>query len=66
MFSTVAFVGIVPLSALATMIGVQWLAKTAYEALATPITYLVVGFLKRVEDVDAYDVDTNFNPLAIE
>ncbi|MER3487556.1 MAG: transporter, partial [Chloroflexota bacterium] len=39
---------------------------TAYEALATPITYVVVGFLKRVEGVDAYDIDTNFSPFAIE
>ncbi|MER3403184.1 MAG: transporter [Armatimonadota bacterium] len=65
-FSTIAFAGLMPTSALATMIIVEWLFKTAYEALATPITYVVVGFLKRVEGVDAYDIDTNFSPFAIE
>ena len=43
----------------------QWLVKSAYEAVATPITYLVVGFLKRVEGVDTYDRDTRFNPLLV-
>ena len=61
-FSTIAFAGLMQTSALATMIIVEWL----YEALATPITYVVVGFLKRVEGVDAYDIDTNFSPFAIE
>lgn len=35
-----------------------------YEALATPLTYLVVNKLKRAEGVDVYDRDTNFNPFA--
>lgn len=65
-FSTIAFMGVVPTSALVAMILTEWLFKTVYEALATPITYAVVGFLKHVEGVDAYDIDTNFNPLAIE
>ena len=42
----------------------QWFFKTAYEALATPLTYLVVNRLKRVEGVDAYDIDINLNPFA--
>lgn len=65
-FSTIAFMGVMPTSALVAMILTEWLFKTVYEALATPITYAVVGFLKHVEGVDAYDIDTNFNPLAIE
>jgi 2-hydroxychromene-2-carboxylate isomerase len=43
----------------------QVLLKSAYEALATPLTYLIVNRLKRTEGVDAYDRDTNFNPLLI-
>jgi hypothetical protein len=43
----------------------QWLAKSAYEALATPFTYMVVNRLKREEGVDVYDHDTRFNPLLI-
>jgi uncharacterized integral membrane protein (TIGR00697 family) len=43
----------------------QWLIKVAYEILATPLTYLVVGYLKRKEGLDVYDRRTNFNPLAV-
>jgi hypothetical protein len=41
------------------------LLKTAYEVLATPLTYLVVGKLKRVEGVDAFDLDTDFRPIPV-
>ena len=64
-FMTVAFAGIIPGEALVTAIVTQWLAKSAYEAAATPLTYGVVGFLKRRDGVDTYDTDTRFNPLAI-
>ncbi|MBM2827384.1 MAG: rane protein [Dehalococcoidia bacterium] len=50
---------------LATMILTQWLVKTAYEALATPLTYLAVSFLKRREGVDYYDRETDFNPALL-
>ncbi|KRA84185.1 queuosine precursor transporter [Altererythrobacter sp. Root672] len=42
----------------------QWLIKTAWEALLTPFTYVVVGFLKRREGVDVFDTDTDFSPFA--
>ncbi len=42
----------------------QWLIKTAWEALLTPVTYLVVGFLKRREGVEVFDSDTDFSPFA--
>jgi hypothetical protein len=42
----------------------QWLIKTAWEALLTPVTYAVVGFLKRREGVDVFDADTDFSPFA--
>ncbi|MBA2743078.1 MAG: queuosine precursor transporter [Chthoniobacterales bacterium] len=41
-----------------------YIGKVLYETLATPLTYLVVGKLKRAEGVDVYDRDTNFNPFA--
>jgi hypothetical protein len=44
----------------------QWLFKSAYEALATPLTYAVVNTLKRVEGVDAYDRETNLSPFAFD
>ncbi|KPK15078.1 MAG: transporter [Nitrospira bacterium SG8_3] len=65
LFMTLAFVGTIPLNALMTAIGVQWLAKSVYEAAVTPLTYVVVGFLKRKEGLDVYDRDTKFNPLLI-
>jgi hypothetical protein len=36
------------------------------EALMTPVTYAVVGALKRSEHEDVYDRDTNFNPFVVE
>jgi queuosine precursor transporter len=41
----------------------QWLLKCLYEAAATPVTYAIVGRLKRAEGLDVYDRDTNFNPF---
>jgi uncharacterized integral membrane protein (TIGR00697 family) len=62
---TVAFTGVLPFSVLGTMILGHWLLKTAYEALATPFTYIVVGYLKRKEGMDVYDYGTDFNPLRV-
>jgi len=64
-FIALAFAGTIPVHALTLAIVTQWLAKSAYEAVATPFTYLVVNFLKRKEGMDTYDHDTRFNPLLI-
>ncbi len=64
-FITLAFAGVIPLGALVAAIVTQWLVKSAYEAAATPLTYVVVGYLKRSEGLDAYDRDTRFSPLAL-
>jgi hypothetical protein len=65
LFIAIAFAGVVPATALGRLIITQWLFKCAYEAAATPLTYMVVGALKRWENEDHYDRDTDFNPLAI-
>jgi queuosine precursor transporter len=63
-FSLIAFAGTgVPL---ANQIITIWVIKVAWEVAATPLTYVVVNFLKRRERLDVYDVDTNFNPLVFE
>jgi len=62
---TIGFIGVLPLPALITMIGGHWLFKTAYEALVTPLTYALVGYLKKQEHCDVYDYNTDFNPLRI-
>lgn len=64
-FIILAFAGTIPTRALVLAIITQWLVKSAYEAAATPVTYKVVGFLKRHERLDVYDYDTHFNPLLI-
>lgn len=42
----------------------QWAIKTAWEALLTPFTYLVIGWLKRREGIEIYDTETDFSPFA--
>ena len=64
-FMTIAFVGEIPTTQLASAIVTQWLAKSAYEACVTPLTYAAVNFLKRREGLDVYDYDTRFNPLLL-
>lgn len=64
-FVLLAFAGLIPAGALAGVVLAQWLVKVAYEAAATPLTYAVVGWLKRCEGLDVYDRDTDFNPLRL-
>jgi hypothetical protein len=64
-FISITFGGSVPTDVLLGMIVTQWLAKSAYEAIATPLTYLVVGYLKGKEGIDVFDRDTNLNPLRV-
>ena len=60
-FIVIAFAGT---PAFATvMILHHWLAKIAIEAAATPLTYGIVGYLKKKEGVDTYDDATDFNPF---
>ena len=43
----------------------QWIAKILYESAATPLTYLVVGYMKRKEEMDVTDAPRSLNPLGI-
>ncbi len=65
-FYPLAFYGLAgwPVEQLWQVVLSQWLIKTAWEALLTPVTYLVVGFLKRREGVEVFDTDTDFSPFA--
>jgi uncharacterized integral membrane protein (TIGR00697 family) len=62
-FMTLAFLGTIPAGTLMSTIVVQWLSKSAYEAIVTPLTYRVVNFLKKKERLEIFDYDTRFNPL---
>ncbi|HEX6546994.1 MAG TPA: queuosine precursor transporter [Bryobacteraceae bacterium] len=59
----VGFYGVVPVSTIIRLIISGYLAKVIYEAVMTPLTYLVVDFLKRKEKVDYFDYKTDFNPF---
>lgn len=65
LFASIAFAGVIPGSLLVTAILSGWLFKVVYEALATPLTYLVVGKLKRAEGVDHFDRTENYNPFRL-
>jgi uncharacterized integral membrane protein (TIGR00697 family) len=67
-FYPLAFWGLAgwPVELLWQVVLSQWLIKTVWEALLTPVTYAVVGSLKRREGIDIYDTGTDFSPFASE
>ncbi|OQA24739.1 MAG: hypothetical protein BWY59_02060 [Verrucomicrobia bacterium ADurb.Bin345] len=65
LFQLIAFAGVWPAALLIRVILWNFALKVLYEALATPATYAIVGFLKRAEDEDVYDLRTDFNPFRI-
>ena len=62
-FYPVAFLGVLDGATLMKVLLTQWALKVAWEALLTPVTYAAVGFLKRREGVDVFDVGTQFTPF---
>jgi len=64
-FYPIAFLGVWETSTLARVVAVNWLIKVGVEAVATPITYKIVGFLKKAENEDFYDRGTNFTPFSL-
>jgi uncharacterized integral membrane protein (TIGR00697 family) len=64
-FIIIAFAGTLPSSELLSLILIQWIFKSVYEALATPLTYVVINFIKRKEGIDTYDANISFNPLSL-
>jgi uncharacterized integral membrane protein (TIGR00697 family) len=44
----------------------NYVIKVGWEAVLTPVTYQIVGFLKRAEKEDYFDRDTNFTPFSLE
>ena len=63
LFVLIAFWGIVSSEILVLAIISGYAFKVVYEIIATPITYKIVGFLKKAEGIDAYDIDTKFSPF---
>ncbi len=58
--------GIIPDDKLPLVMAAQFVAKVGVEVVLTPLTYKIVNFLKRAEQVDHYDRDTDFNPFALK
>jgi hypothetical protein len=58
--------GIIPNDKLPAVMLAQFVGKVAVEVIFTPITYKIVGFLKRAENEDYYDRGTNFNPFVLK
>ena len=66
LFYPIAFLGAVGWTndLIVQVIFTQWAIKVVWEAALTPVTYGVVGWLKKREGVEIFDTDTNFSPFA--
>ncbi len=65
LFYSIALSGVLPASELLRGVAGGWIMKSLVEIIMTPFTYLVVNTLKRVEGIDYYDRDTDFNPFIL-
>ena len=65
-FYFVAFYGRMPNSHLIAVMFTQYALKSGWEIVATPLTYRVVAFLKKAENEDYYDIDTDFTPFSLK
>ncbi|HEY1724912.1 MAG TPA: queuosine precursor transporter [Steroidobacteraceae bacterium] len=66
LFYSIAFFGLWDNGLLLTVMLTQYLLKSGWEIVMTPVTYRIVGFLKRTEQEDYYDRDTNFTPFSLK
>ena len=58
--------GIIPNEKLPAIMLAQFTLKVAVEVVFTPLTYKVVGALKRAENEDYYDRQTRFTPFTFK
>ena len=65
LFYFIAFYGIWATPDIIAVATAQYFLKTGWEVVMTPVTYKIVGALKRVENEDYYDHNTNFTPFKI-
>jgi uncharacterized integral membrane protein (TIGR00697 family) len=63
LFYPIAFLGMWTTEQVLTVMVTNWAMKVAWEVVLTPVTYAVVGGLKRAEGVDIFDRDTDFTPF---
>jgi uncharacterized integral membrane protein (TIGR00697 family) len=65
LFCLIAFLGVLPVELLFAVIISNYIFKVGVEVLFTPVTYKIVGWLKKNEGQDYYDYKTNFNPFRL-
>lgn len=65
LFYTIALYNIIPSGLLIKSILSAWFIKVIIEVIMTPVTYRIINKLKKTENEDYYDKDTNFNPMII-
>src|SRR5450631_495069 len=65
-FYFVAFYARMPQAQLIALMFTQYALKSGWEIIAAPVTYRIVSFLKRAENEDYYDTDTNFTPFSLK
>ena len=63
LFYPLAFYGVWDNQTLLIVLATQWVLKVGWEAILTPVTYAVVGWLKQREGIDVYDEGTDFTPF---
>ncbi len=66
LFYPIAFAGIWDNDTLLRVVMFNWLFKVGVEVVFTPVTYLVVNWLKRAENEDYFDRHTNFTPFSLQ
>lgn len=66
LFYFIAFYGIWETGDVIKVAMAQYVLKTGWEVVMTPVTYRLIGFLKKAENEDYYDTDTNFTPFSVK
>lgn len=66
LFTHIAFLFSTPYHVIWELIGLMYTVKVSYEICAIPITYRIINYLKRKDNVDHYDFGVQFNPFSLE
>ena len=65
-FYPAAFAGVWKPELILQVMATNYLLQVVWETALTPVTYQIIGFLKRAEGVDVYDKETNFTPFTVK
>ncbi len=65
-FYPVSFLGVWTSLTIAQVVVFNWAFKVTVEVVLTPVTYAIVGALKRSEHEDYFDVETKFTPFSLK